>query len=171
MKLEQMNQENETYWWSVYDAAFPPHETLPFDLMKKMVKRSEDVHMAVIMDDTQQVGVTLYVTLPDEQVFVLFLAIDPTLQGNGLGSRVLELLKTTYPGGVMLECEELGLNSDNETQRERRYAFYQRNGLMDSGYITDNPAGTFHLMRSNAKMTTIRLKDAISLLGLETKVY
>lgn len=171
MNLVQMTDTNETYWWSVYDNAFPAHEKLPFDYMKKMTRRAEEVHMAVISDDEQSVGIMLYVTLSDERVFVLFLAIDPALQGQGMGSRVLEMLKTTYPGGVMLECEQLGLKSENELQRERRYAFYQRNGLMDSEYITDNPAGTFHLMRSNPKMTTVHLKDAMSLLGLETKVY
>lgn len=171
MKLEQMNATNETYWWSVYDAAFPPHETLPFDHMKKMTRRAEQVHMAVIKDDEQSVGIMLYVTLPDDQVFVLFLAIDDALRGQGMGSRTLAMLQDMFPGGVMLECEELGKNSSNELQRERRYAFYERNGLMDSEYITDNPAGTFHLMRSNPAMTTVRLKEAMSLLGLETKVY
>lgn len=171
MNLVEMNTANEPYWWSVYDVAFPPHEKLPFEYMKKMVRRADEVHMAVIMDDDQSVGIMLYVTLPNNQVFVLFLAIDPALQGQGLGSHVLEMLQANYPGGVMLECEQLGLNSENELQRERRYAFYQRNGLMDSEYITDNPAGTFHLMRSNSAMTTIQLKDAMILLGLETKVY
>lgn len=171
MKLVEMNPTNETYWWSVYDVAFPPHEKLPFEYMKKMTRRAEEVHMAVIMDEDQSVGISLYVTLPKDQVFVLFLAIDDSLQGQGLGSRVLEMMQTNYPGGVMLECEQLGLKSDNELQRERRYAFYQRNGLIDSEYITDNPAGTFHLMRSNPAMTTINLKEAMVLLGLETKVY
>lgn len=171
MKLVEMNTANETYWYSVYDVAFPPHEKIPFDHMKKMARRAADVHMAVIQDEEQSVGISLYVTLPNDQVFVLFLAIDPARQGQGLGSNVLEMLKAEYPGGVMLECEQLGLKSENELQRERRYAFYQRNGLMDSEYITDNPAGTFHLMRSNPAMTTVSLKEAMLLLGLETKVY
>ena len=171
MHLVEMNSTNETYWWSVYDAAFPPHEKLPFDHMKKMARRTQAVHMAVIVNEEQSVGITLYVTLANEEAFVLFLAIDPALQGQGMGSLVLDMFKSSYPGGVMLECEQLGLKSDNELQRERRYAFYQRNGLMDSEYITDNPAGTFHLMRSNPNMTTVSLKDAMLLLGLETKVY
>jgi len=171
MQLEALNEKNEAYWFSVYDAAFPPHEKFPQDVLKKMIRRSDQVHMAVIADDSKSVGIMLYVTLPEKRIFVLFLAIDPSLQGNGMGSKVLTMLKADYPGGVMLECEQLGLDSENELQRERRYAFYERNGLLDSEYITDNPAGTFHVMRSNPSMTTIHLKDAMTLMGLETKVY
>ena len=63
---------------------------------------------------------------------------------------MLALLKTRYPKGVLLESEEIGKNAANEAQREKRYQFYERNGVLDTGYLIMDRGLTFHIMFAGA---------------------
>ena len=45
-----------------------------------------------------------------------------------------------------MESEEIGKNATNEAQREKRYQFYERNGVQDTGYLIMDRGLTFHIM-------------------------
>ena len=72
--------------------------------------------------------------------------------------------------GIILESEVLDVHANNRTDRQRRYDFYLRNGLMDSGYLSDTLGGVFHLLRSSQQVSLEDYFDSLAALGLRSRV-
>ncbi|GMA69843.1 N-acetyltransferase [Leuconostoc litchii] len=170
IKIVDATKKDEQYWHDIYLNAFPAYERLPFSKLQQVVKEHEAVRMAMIIDDGQPTGILLLVEIPEEKVFVLYFAVDANIRGKGIGSRTISVLKEAYGKGIILESEIIGQQAENEDQRVKRYEFYQRNAVQDSGFITENMGGTFHLLRTTDIVSDVEYIQAISILGIEAKV-
>ncbi|MGX4594405.1 GNAT family N-acetyltransferase [Leuconostoc sp. JNUCC 76] len=170
IKIVNVTKKDEQYWYDVYLSAFPEYERLPFSQLQHVTNEQEAVRMATIVDDDQPVGILLLVEISDQKVFVLYFAVDANIRGKGIGSRTITALTEKYPDGIVLESEIIGQHADNELQRVKRYEFYQRNGVTDSGFLTKNMGGTFHLLRSTELISDVEYIQAISTLEVEAEV-
>ena len=149
MQFTLLNQGNQAYWEATYIEAFPEEERLPFDQLLTSSQAGK-FHLFVIQEADENVGILLNSPIAPESTYVFFFAIDQHHRNQRLGSTVLALLKTRYPKGVLLESEEIGKNAANEAQREKRYQFYERNGVLDTGYLIIDRGLTFHIMFAGA---------------------
>ena len=66
-------------------------------------------------------------------VLLDYFAVSPTKRGAGLGSRFLGELREKWPvSGIIIECEmpSKAKNEEDRTIRQKRIAFYLRNGAL-----------------------------------------
>ncbi|AIG65631.1 GNAT family N-acetyltransferase [Weissella tructae] len=165
-------QADIDYWNKIYVEAFPAYERAPLEDLLSLANETEEVLMQIICDDDKQVGIILLTNMAPEKAFILYLAMDADQRGQGYGSMVLPALQEIFPAGLILETEELDAAADNATQRERRYGFYQRNGMLDSSFMSYSLGGIFHLMRSTDSITTDDYLKALDYLnGIPALVF
>ncbi|WP_057778463.1 GNAT family N-acetyltransferase [Paucilactobacillus vaccinostercus] len=160
------------YWTQIYEDSFPAAEQMRTD---KLYMLSDDpssrAHAALIQQNQTNIGIVYYVvSVDDSKAFILYLAVDPDRRGDGLGSQAISYLTQRFMNGIILESEVLDVHANNRTDRQRRYDFYLRNGLMDSGYLSDTLGGVFHLLRSSQQVSLEDYFDFLAALGLRSRV-
>ena len=116
---------------ALYLQAFPKEERLPWWLLRLNAQR-KGIDLTAFMDGDRFCGFTASVTVENTH-FLLFFAIDPDLRGKGYGSAVLSLLRREYQT-VCLNIELLIPSAPNLEERQKRFAFYQKNGFCDTFY-------------------------------------
>ena len=104
-----------------------------------------------------------------ELAYLFFLAINGESRSKGLGGEAIALLKTLYPNKTqVVDMEMLDDHAENSKQRERRRAFYLRNGYSATGqylsylgvdYEVLCMGGVFDLAVFKELMSKIRIKD------------
>jgi len=64
--------------------------------------------------------------------YILYLAIEDSLRGNGYGSKVLKEVALRYPDKyIVLDIEEEDENAHNNIERIKRKNFYLKNGYKE----------------------------------------
>lgn len=136
MKLNIEHITQESRFWDRVNAlakeAFPPEEYLaPSELVK--MARSDSFDFLALLDEDTFVGFMAVMTYKSF-TYLFFLAIDPDNREKGYGSRAIETLKAEYPNKThTVDFEMLDDSSPNKAQREKRRAFYLRNGYRETG--------------------------------------
>ena len=118
----------------IYEEAFPIEERRPWE---KLFGTEPWEHTTwLIILNAIPVGFAVGWELPSAHYFE-YLVIDPSHRGQGLGSKVLEMLSYKYDDEypVVLECEPAGYTP----MAERRLAFYARHGLHPYPSPTNSP--------------------------------
>ena len=112
---------------ALYRRAFPANEQCALqDLLEN--GRWETQRILVFYDGGRFCGFASLLTAGDITQ-ILYLAIDEALQGQGRGSRALAAIHSACPGQrVTADLEVLSPQAPNYHQRQRRRAFYLRNG-------------------------------------------
>ena len=148
---------------ALYEEAFPPEERIPFDELESMAEQdvvefvayfdentgadrmAEDRCGEAAIDDAPRpirdrnrtralCGFSFSIAMK-EYVYLLFLAVDTSARSKGYGSRILAQIRAHHPGEtIVLDIEPLDTDAPNLGQRERRLAFYLRNGFSPTGY-------------------------------------
>lgn len=169
MQFISLNQTNCDYWQAIYREAFPVSEQIPFQELKQKSVDHDQIKMIVLVDGKQNVGIAYLVDLKDK-AFVLYLAVDQSIRGQGIGGKTLSALKECYPQGIILESESTLEDADNQQQRETRYHFYLKNGFIDTKKITHNMGRDFHLLTSNLDCFVADYLNSMKILGQTTSV-
>lgn len=169
MQFILLNQTNHNYWQKIQHESFPASEQIPFQNLKHKATDNNQIKMVVITDGEQNLGISYFVDLK-EKAFVLYLAVDQLFRGQGVGGKILSVLKARYPKGIILESESTMENVDNQKQREARYHFYLKNGFIDTKKIVHNMESDFHLLTSNLACSVDDYLDSMKILGQETSV-
>ena len=112
--------------------AFPKNEQIPMWILKLLALR-KNFNFRAFYDEGQFCGI-LYTIENSKYTFVLYLAINDKIRSKGYGSQILGWLKDHTPKIIVLNVESVNQFSTNVQQREKRIAFYQRNGIADTGY-------------------------------------
>lgn len=117
----------------LYLSAFPAYERYPFWLLDfKSRKKNTDFY--VVYDDNEYIGL-LYLTYYKDLVYVFYLAIDPSQQSKGYGSKILQHLKDIYNDKrLFLNIEKVDPSADNYEQRVKRKRFYEKNGFKNTDF-------------------------------------
>ncbi|MBR1711369.1 MAG: GNAT family N-acetyltransferase [Clostridia bacterium] len=80
-------------------------------------------------------------------VYLFFFAIERDRRNHGVGSRALAAICEHFHGRqVILDFEELLPGRPETELRERRKAFYLRNGFCETGRYTALPCGRFEVV-------------------------
>lgn len=136
MKLQTEPITRESRFWEQVNTlakeAFPPEEYLaPAELVR--MARSDDFDFLALLDGEAFVGF-MVVMLYEDMAYLFFLAIDADSRGKGYGSRAIETLRAEYPDKThTVDFEMLDDAASNQEQREKRRAFYLRNGYQETG--------------------------------------
>ena len=113
--------------YDLYYASFPKSERKP---MEMITSSCEDGRMDTysVFDQGKLAGLAFFVNGKDVDILD-YLAIHPRMRSAGIGSRLLQWLKTNRERPFIVEIEST-LHSDDEVA-QRRKDFYLRNGMID----------------------------------------
>lgn len=133
MIVKKVCHDNVKAVKALYLSAFPGKERAPFWLLR-LRARGKGVEFFAFYDGTLLCGMAFVVTV-EATGMLAYLAVDEALRSKGYGSRILAELNRRFEGKtLMLEVEALDAAAPNAMQREKRRAFYTRNGYTGSGY-------------------------------------
>ncbi len=117
----------------LYNTAFPPAERIPFAILYRKAKGSNVTFFAVTHGD--EFKGLVYTVWFNDIVFIFYLAVSPDARGNGIGSKILSLVKDKFPNcRLVLNIEALDENAENNDERIKRREFYVKNGFFGAGY-------------------------------------
>ena len=145
------NAQNKTEIKSLYRAAFPREEQLPWWLLRlwNALGRGD---LTAFYDADAFCGFTFSATQGDI-LYVMFFAVADEIRGQGYGSAILDHLKQTNPGKtILLNVELLDETAPNYDQRIRRMGFYRKNGFCDTGFNIREVGGVFRVLSSTSRM-------------------
>lgn len=118
-------------WWRVwrlYMRAFPATERKPFAIIRRMCRRGK-TDVWVLRRDGAFAGFATTIN-GDGLILLDYLAVTQRLRGQGAGSAALAILAEAYDGcGIFVEIESPFEPGDDQCERLRRRAFYQRCGF------------------------------------------
>lgn len=137
----------------LYISAFPKEERVPWWLLR-LHGRRPGIDLTAWMDGEVFCGFTASVTVEGLH-FVLFFAINPGMRGKGYGSEILSAIKEEYET-VALNVEPLVETAPNYEERQKRFAFYERNGFADTGYHVWEVGGKFRVLSTEAELDVPR---------------
>lgn len=119
----------------LYQEAFPAIERKPFELILQKCREGQMELLAIEGEEGVFCGLAITVLYKD-RVLLDYFAIAPEHRGGGIGSQILQLLKTRYEDKkFFLEIERSDVEAENKEQRIRRKSFYMRNGMVPMGYL------------------------------------
>lgn len=117
---------------ALYEEAFPAPERKPFEML--LDKRAMgQVEILAIQGQAGFCG--LAITALDKDLALLdYFAVDRARRGQGTGGRALQLIGQRYGDKrLFLEIEQPHPQAENQAQRLKRLAFYERCGYRPMG--------------------------------------
>ena len=133
----------------LYRRAFPRQERVPWWLLRLNARR-KGIDLTAFMDGEVFCGFTSSVTVEGLH-FLLFFAVEESRRGMGCGSAILQNIQEEY-GAVALNIETLTEGAPNYPERQRRFAFYKKNGFFDTGYHVWEVGGKFRVLSTDARL-------------------
>lgn len=119
---------------NIYFHSFSKKERMPFPMMVAMSKLWNTEFLGFYDGDTTCGFV--YLAHNRKIVFVMFLAVEETLRAKGYGSAILREIQNKYPDKkIIVSIEPCDNNAPDRELREKRKAFYLRNGYRETGYL------------------------------------
>ncbi len=117
----------------MYLDAFPAKERMPFPMMVLMSKLWNTDFQGVY--DGDNLCGFIYLAHNRKMVFIMFLAVDESLRSKGYGSAILQEIQKKYSNKkIIVSIEPCCESAPDIELREKRKAFYMRNGYKESGY-------------------------------------
>ena len=121
------SQKNKEFFEKLYITAFPEDERIEIDDLYELYAKGL-ISIDLINHEDNNIGLAV-IYLNDNIHLLSYFAIDPSLRNNGYGSRSLRLLKEKYED-LIIEIESTKFkDADDYNLRNRRKAFYIRNGF------------------------------------------
>lgn len=159
MKYELLKLEEFDRFYQILSNNFPAKEIKEYNYMKDTFHAG--LYQVLTLKDNDQIVGIMSFYQHDDFRFIDYFAIDGSLKGKGMGSKMLQYFINLDDKMVILEVEH-----PEDEQSKRRIAFYQRNGL----YLNDQfeyfvpPVRNlkhrlyFHLMSSKRKINNIEFE-------------
>ena len=115
----------------LYETAFPKEEQIPWDDLVRLIGEM-NLDFTAYYEEGFFIGFTI--VFPYEPFnWYWYFAVRPELRGQGKGQQILTALLEKYKGqSCVLDMESPRQECDNKEQRQRRHAFYLRNGFRDT---------------------------------------
>lgn len=136
--LTPLSLDEIRYIYSTYMVVdFPQDELKPLSSIERMV--ADGICSCFAIYDKDVVVAYAFLCEYDGYVLVDYLAVNSDMRGEGIGSRLLKLLKERLDGKTLLvECEDIDFaeNSSEAETRKRRISFYTASGFKVSSIKT-----------------------------------
>ncbi len=108
--------------------AFPPEECWSMEEILQLIESPHILYKTFWEGD--QLDAIMFYNVGQTMVYLFYLAVEERLRSRGYGARLLRWIADAYPEhSIVLNIESPGVGADNEEQRLRRRAFYERNGF------------------------------------------
>lgn len=163
MELKNIQKEGTEYREAVhalYEEAFPEIERKPFSLMEELSARGK-MEMLAIVEDGAFLGLVINM-MAGKTALLDYFAISPQQRGGGIGSRSLKLLLERFRDQkYIFEIEMQDASADNAKERERRKAFYLRNGLKETGVFANVYGTDFELLTPDGELSYEEYTDIL----------
>ena len=115
---------------ALYEHSFPANERRTLEDLFNVFGSAHE--MRVLVHKGRFAGFVSLLTWQD-LTHILYLAIEPDLRGQGLGSEALRLIREHKPSArILADLEDEVPGASNNAQRLRRMAFYRKGGYMPS---------------------------------------
>ena len=117
----------------LYGSAFPVEEQIPYNDLIYLLDKL-DIDYTAYLDGEAFVGLTMVLRL-NRYNWGWYFAVCEELRGKGYGQEILSALLKKYQDKrpFIIDIESpLQADAPNPEQRQRRHAFYVRNGLKDT---------------------------------------
>ena len=120
----------------LYARAFPPSERKPFSIILSM-RRKGKTDVWCFYRDGRFAGFASTIN-GDGLIMIDYLAVEEKLRGQGVGAGALKALCDAYPdAGLFVEIESPFEPGEDQADRIRRKAFYERCGFVPSHTMAD----------------------------------
>lgn len=132
--LEKMRDEDFDAVYEMLTQSFPSHELRDYNHQKALL--ADPKFCVYVIRDTTSRHIKAFISVwdIDDFGFIDHFAVSPHFRNEGLGSKILQAIRTTLNRGIFLEVEP----PETETAK-RRIAFYQRNGYTLNPYKYELP--------------------------------
>lgn len=142
----------------LYKEAFPRNERLPIFILNRLNKQGTSDFFE-IYEKNRFIGM-LYNVYYKDIVFILYLAIDNKLRGQGYGSKVLELIKDKFnEKRIILNIEQVNKNAFNNEQRLKRKKFYQNNGFKSLNFTVKEGTEIYEMLCYSKNNSNVDKKE------------
>lgn len=135
MKVKVLDLDEIRYVYKTYMTEdFPDDELKPLDMIEQVYARGCYEALGV-MDQDVLIGYAYFVKMGNDYLFD-YLGIRKDMRNKGIGSEFLDAIRNHYKDAdsIIGEVEDFNLSEGAERElQERRYHFYLRNGLVDTG--------------------------------------
>ncbi len=133
VRLSPVTPQDMDAYVALYEQSFPESERKPLVFMTHGACASSYRLLVASTPDTRVAGMVITVAHKD-LVMLDYLAITPSLRGQGLGHEILPLVRDLYKDkSLFLEIESPTEDAPNLQERLRRKAFYTSAGLVPCG--------------------------------------
>ena len=121
--------------YSIMEASFPPDEHRPYDEQKELL--DNPCYSIYVAKDNNEGEIQGFMAVWQLEGlgFIEHFAVDSKYRNTGLGSRMLQEIRSYLTGRICLEVE-----LPNDDMAKRRIEFYQKNGLYYNDYPYIQPA-------------------------------
>lgn len=146
----------------LYETAFPVEEQIPYDVLIHLLDKL-DIDYTAYYDGDVFVGLTMVLRLPRFN-WGWYFAVREQLRGKGFGQDILTSILQKYHGErpFIIDIESpLQDDAPNPEQRQRRHAFYRRNGLKDTPTSRTYDGITYTIMTNSDEPFTQQDYDDI----------
>lgn len=117
----------------LYRLAFPAEERMPLWMLRMLAAR-RDADFYSVYHGAEYVGLC-YLVRCQNIVYLFYLAVDEHVRDKGYGSKILKAVQKRYQDcRIILNIEVPDPRSENNEQRLKRKAFYEKNGFVDLHY-------------------------------------
>lgn len=135
MKTARLTDPNDPRFaplWKLYETSFPISEQRTLEHQQTAL-RSPLFHFMAYLEAENIIGLMGYWEFED-YLYIEHYAIDPTLRGQGYGSKILQTLIQDTDKTIILEIDE-----PQDEISIRRLHFYQRLGFVSNPYVHPLP--------------------------------
>ena len=144
----------------LYQTAFPENEQIPWN---ELVRLIGEMHLdfTAYYQGKELIGFTIVYPRPSFNWYWYF-AVKEELRGKGFGHKILTALIEKYKGqSCVLDMESPRQPCNNTEQRQRRHAFYLRNGFRDTNLYRTYDDIEMTIMMMGDDIFTMQDWDAI----------
>ena len=152
LRIVEINSRNadDVELRKLYETAFPEWEQIPYDELIQLLDLM-DIDYTAYYEGEMLVGLTMVLRLPQFN-WGWYFAVREELRGKGYGQGILTSVLNKYreANPFIIDIESPWQpDATNPEQRKRRYAFYLRNGLKDTGANRSYNGITFTILSSS----------------------
>ena len=151
---------------SLYEASFSDIEKIPQENISRAL--SSGAFLDRYEESGNFIGFTMGF-IDGDRIFLIYFATRPEVRGKGYGSRILDMLRSEFPGHRMfLVTEPLDPDAPDIDIRRRRQDFYRRNGCRDTGVRVISDDAWFDTMFVQGELSE---EEMVSVIGLYEDIH
>lgn len=147
----------------INNEAFPDYERMSKEETFALAADT-DTDVLGIYSEEKMVGFAVLLK-NEECAYLYYIAIDRNMRSKGYGGETLKSIIEMYPQlQIILDFEEIDTDAENIAQRQRRKAFYLKNGFRETGRFTLLNGYRFEVVCSGGELRVEGFKRLLAIL-------